>query len=175
MRRLGSATWVPDGKQLVYAGIESGHAPRIYVRTIPSGAPRPITPEGFFTPGMTRTVSPDGRSTFAVSQKDGSTWIFPIDGGQARRLDTMDAIRDRPVRWTADGRGLYIRNWKTLPFQLSRLDLESGARAAWKQVAPSDPAGAEDTPMMRLSADGQTCVYSLARKLSTLYVVDGLR
>ena len=79
------------------------------------------------------------------------------------------------MRWTADGRGLYIRKWKTLPFQLSRLDLESGARVRVEAVAPSDPAGAEDTPMMRLSADGRTCVYPSHRKLSTLYVVDGLR
>ena len=39
----GSSTWFPDGKQILYAGIESGHAPRIYVRGSPPAhrAPSP--------------------------------------------------------------------------------------------------------------------------------------
>ena len=79
------------------------------------------------------------------------------------------------MRWTEDGRGIYIREWKVLPFQIFRLDLASGARVPWKRVVPSDPAGARDTPLVRLSADGGTCAYTLYRKLSALYVVDGLR
>jgi Tol biopolymer transport system component len=169
------AAWFPDGKQILYAGVEPGHRPRIYVRGIPTGAPRAVTPEGFFSPGMTRNVSPDGRSFLAVSSDDGSTWIFSLDGGQPRRVGAVDPARERPMRWTEDGRSIYIREWKVMPFQIFRLDLASGARIPWKRIVPSDPAGARDTPLARLSADGGTCAFTLYRKLSTLYVVDGLR
>jgi Tol biopolymer transport system component len=124
---------------------------------------------------MTRNVSPDGRSFLAVSSDDGSTWIFSLDGGQPRRVGAVDPARERPMRWTEDGRSIYIREWKVMPFQIFRLDLASGARIPWKRIVPSDPAGARDTPLARLSAYGGTCAFTLYRKLSTLYVVDGLR
>ncbi len=174
-RAMLSVSWSPDGKQILYGGVEPGHRPRVYSRAIPSGAPRPVTPEGFFTPGMTRTISPDGRSFLAVNSDDGSTWIFSLDGGEPRRIEAIDRASERPVRWTEDGRGIYIREWKVMPFLISRLDLASGARVPWKRIAPSDLAGATDSPLVRLSADGQTCAYSLFRKLSALYLVDGLR
>ncbi len=175
VRRLMAASFFPDGKRILYAGIEPGHSTRIYVREIPSGAPRPITPEGFVDPGVTRNVSPDGRFMFATRQQDESTWIFPIAGGEGRRVEGISPNRERAIRWTADGRGLYVRNWKGLPLQISRLDLASGARTPWKRIEPADLAGAEDTPLVRLSGDGEICLYTLSRKLSTLYVVDGLR
>ena len=124
---------------------------------------------------MTRSVSPDGRFAVAIRDDDGSTWIFPIGEGESRRVEAIEAGRERPIRWTEDGRGIYVRTWKGLPFQIFRVDLASGARVPWKRIAPSDLAGAEDTPMVRLSANGEICLYTFSRKLSTLYVVDGLR
>jgi Tol biopolymer transport system component len=174
-RPLLLASWFPDGKRIVYGGVEPGHQPRLYVRDIPAGSPRPVTPEGYFAPGLTRNVSPDGRFVLAVRTDDGSTWIFPVEGGEPRRIEAIDPAHERPVRWTEDGRGVYVRQWKVMPFEIFRLDLASGARVPWRRIAPSDPAGAEDSPLVHLSADGETCAYSLNRKLSALYVVDGLR
>jgi Tol biopolymer transport system component len=175
VRRMMFTSWSPDGKRILFTGVEPGHRPRLYVRDIPSGLPRPVTPEGFFSQGMTRTISPDSRLVLGVSSEDGSTWVFPIDGGQARRVEAIDPVRERPVRWTEDGRGIYVRESRVLPFQIFRVDLASGARVPWKRIAPSDSAGAEDSPLVRLSADGSVCAYSLFRKLSALYVLDGLK
>ncbi|HEY1435644.1 MAG TPA: hypothetical protein VGG65_09730, partial [Thermoanaerobaculia bacterium] len=170
--------WVsffPDGKHILFEGVEPGRGPRLYVQEIPAGVPRSITPEGFTLTAMTRAVSPDGRSALAVGAEDGATWIWPVHGGQARRVDAIDPKRERPVRWTADGQGLYVREWHVLPFEISRLDLSTGRKTPWKRIAPSDPAGTADTPLVRLSADGDACLYSMDRKLFELYVVDGLR
>ena len=175
LRWLPSVSWFPDGKRILSVGVEPGHRPRLYVREIPSGPPRPVTPEGFTWQSVSRAVSPDNRLALATRQDDNSTWILPIDGGEPRRVEQIDPRRERPMRWTEDGRGLYIREWKVLPFQIFRLDLASGTRTPWKRITASDPAGAEDTPRVRLSADGKTCAYTLFRKLSALYVVDGLR
>ena len=175
VKRLLTASWFPDGTRILFGGIEAGHGPRLYVQELASGSQRPLTPEGFISTAMTRAVSPDGRFALAVSAEDGATWIFPVDGGAARRVDAVDPKRERPVRWSADGRGIYVREWRVLPYQITLLDVATGARTPWKRIAPSDPAGASETPLTRLSGDGRTCLYSLVRKLSDLYVVDGLR
>ena len=175
VRRLLSASWSPDGKRIVISGTEPGHGVRLYVRDIPRGAPRPITPEGFILWGMTRAVSPDGRLVLAGAVADGSTWIFPIDGGAPRRLDAISARSERPIRWTEDGRGVYVREFQVLPYEIFRLDLETGRREPWRRIAAADPAGAEGAPPAHLSADGRTCLYTLTRKLSTLYILEGLR
>ncbi len=172
---LVNASWFPDGKRILFAGVEPGHRPRLYVQEVPGGLPRPVTPEGFLTIGMSRAVSPDNRLALAVSSEDGATWIFPIEGGEPRRIDAIQSTREHPLRWTGDGQGVYFRERRVLPFQIYRLDIATEARTPWKRIAPTDLAGAADTPNVRLSADGKVCVYSLARKLSTLYTLDGLR
>ena len=174
VQRTLSVSWFPDGQRFLFTGIEPGHRPRVYVRDVPRGMPRPITPEGFVTQGMSRAVSPDGRFALAIAA-DGATWIFTVDGGESRRVDAIDPKGERPLRWTADGRGLYVRQWEVLPFEIVLLDLATGKRTPWRSIAPPDPAGAEPPPLVRLSADGRTCVYSPLRKLSTLYVLEGLR
>jgi serine/threonine protein kinase len=175
VQRFVSVSFFPNGKRILEPGAEPGHGPRLYVRELPSGATRPVTPEGFWTPGMTRAVSPDGKSVLAVAQADGATWILPIEGGQPRRIDAIDPARERPIRWTEDGLAVYAREWNVLPYQIIRVELATGKREPWKRITSSDPAGAEASPPLRLSANGKVCLYSVYRKLSTLYVIEGLK
>jgi len=175
VRRLLSASWFPDGKRILLAGVEPGHGPRLYVQEVPHGTPRPVTPEGFYTLGMTRAVSPDARFVLALNVTDGATWVFPVDGGEPRRLDGIDPKRERPIRWTQDGRAVYAREFQTIPFEIFRVDLATGRREPWKRIVATDPAGVDAVPPARLSADGKVFLYSLGRKLSTLYVLDGLK
>jgi eukaryotic-like serine/threonine-protein kinase len=175
VRRLGTASWFPDGRRILFVGVEPGHGPRLCVQEVGETVPRPITPEGFILLAMSKAVSPDGRFALCVRVNDGSTWIYPTGEGAPRRVDAIDPLRERPLRWTEDGRGVYFRQWRILPFQIFRLDLETGQRTPWRRIAPSDLAGTEDSPLVKLSADGKVCAYSMSRKLSTLYVLDGLK
>ncbi|MGA7322003.1 MAG: hypothetical protein WBW98_15940 [Candidatus Sulfotelmatobacter sp.] len=59
--------------------------------------------------------------------------------------------------------------------QITRVDLATGRRQPFKEIAPADPAGAQSIPSMRFSADGKSYAYALGRFLSDLYVVDGLK
>jgi eukaryotic-like serine/threonine-protein kinase len=43
---LISASFLPDGKHIVYPAREAGHGTRAWLQDISGGAPRPITPEG---------------------------------------------------------------------------------------------------------------------------------
>ena len=62
--------------------------------------------------------------------------------------------------------------------RIDRVEIPSGKRTPWKQLAPLDLAGV-DTPgrggFFAVTPDGRTYAYSYERSLSTLYLVDGLR
>ena len=64
---------------------------------------------------------------------------------------------------------------RVLPARITRVDLATGRREAWKELVPPDPAGAQSIPSIRFSADGKSYAYSVSRVLSDLYVVDGLK
>jgi hypothetical protein len=68
-----------------------------------------------------------------------------------------------------------VRQVEVLPYEIFRLDLATGRREPWRRIAAADPAGAIADPPLHMSADGRTCVYSLGRKLSTLYDLEGLK
>jgi hypothetical protein len=125
---------------------------------------------------MSEVVSPDGRLALGVRTTDGATLILPTDGSEAPRVvAAVDAKRERPIRWTEDGRGLFVREVDAFPFEIFRIDLASGEKTSWMRIAPADLAGAWLTPLVRLSADGTVCAYSMQRRLSELYLLDGLR
>ena len=181
-----AASWFPDGKRILFSGAEPGHATRLYVRDLEGGSVRPISPEGFFLMAMSKAVSPDGRLALGAAQRrrqegdarfpDGATVILPTDGsGSPRVVSGVDAKREAAVRWTEDGRGIFVFERGVLPFEIFKVDLATGARTPWMRIAPADLAGVSVTPLVRLSADGAVCVYSMQRLLSELYLLDGLR
>jgi Tol biopolymer transport system component len=158
---------------------------RLYVRDLEGGAVRPISPEGFFASAMSKAISPDGRLALGAAQgprregdalfPDRATVILLTDGsGPPRVAPGVDAKREAAIRWTEDGRGIFVFERAAIPFDIFKVDLATGARTPWMRIAPADLAGASVTPLVRLSADGTVCAYSLQRLLSELYLLDGL-
>ena len=81
-----------------------------------------------------------------------------------------------PVRFTPDGRALYVLTRGDGPrAEIHRIELASGDRRLWKELAPPDPVGVYGVPRVLLSADGGSYVYSYVRLLDELFLVDGLR
>lgn len=127
-------------------------------------------------------VSPDGgRVAF---------WHHPTRGDNLASLDVIDVagkhdslgngaasagIDDIPIRWTADGKGLYLQRGPGVPGRIDLLDVASGKRRPWKELAPPDPAGVLTIGPILLSDDGQSYVYSYRRMADDLYLVEGLR
>jgi hypothetical protein len=68
-----------------------------------------------------------------------------------------------------------VREGRGTPARLIRLDLETGRRTLWKDLAPADPAGLQGITSIAITPDGQTCAYSVGRTLSQLYLVEGLK
>jgi Tol biopolymer transport system component len=164
--------WLPDGKRVLLAGTEPGHSTRLYVRDL-EGKSRPVIPADIRLSFTGISVSPDGRLVTAVTP-DGSAAVFSIESGQSRPVPGLEP-GELPVQWSEDGHSLYVLKPQGLPARLFRLDLETGQRALWKEIAPSDPAGVFGVDPIRLTRDGKAYVYSYRRLLSDLYLVEGLK
>ena len=161
------ARWLPDGKSIVFAASEAGHAPRTYLQDLKGGLPRPITSEGI---AGTR-VSPDGRFVAAVSS-DQRLYVCPIMGGSPRLVTEL--LPDEQVfQWTPDGRFLYVGQPGTSQ-RVSRIELGTGRRVPWKTLSVPDPAGVA-VQWVCLTPDGRSYAYFYIRFLDDLYLVTGLK
>ena len=168
-----AAGWLPDGRTVIVAGAEAGHASRIYVRNVEGGAARPITPEGIRIAFNGIAVSPDGKFVAAIDPQSRPV-LYPVAGGPPRPVAGVEP-GELPVRFDSTGALFVVSPVGVLPAQVTRVDVASGRREAWKQLTPLDPAGVFSIDPVRLSADGKSYVYSYRRLLSELFLVDGLR
>jgi serine/threonine protein kinase len=168
-----AATWLPDSKTIVFAGSEPGHRLRLYVQSIDGGAPRAISPDGVVAalPGF--AVSPDGKAVAAIGPER-KAMIFPIDGGPARAIAGV-ADGEFPLRFSSDGRFLYLWKRGDVPARVTRLEVESGKRETWKDLLPADPSGVERISNVLVTPDGKGYAYCFTRLLSDLFVVEGLK
>jgi hypothetical protein len=69
--------WLPDGKQILFAGNQAGHAARCFIQNIDGGMPHAVTPEGI---GYCQ-ISPDGKLVAASDMKLGAVQLYPVEGG----------------------------------------------------------------------------------------------
>lgn len=161
--------FMPDGKSVVFSGIESGHLPRSYIQNIQGGPARPITPEGLL--GV--FASPDGRYLVGKKQ-DESSVIYDIQHGESRVIPGIK-WQLLPAGWSLDSRYLYLYTRSVPPSKVWRLDMAAGRETLVKQLSPTDPAGILEIYKVKLTPDEKTFAYSYDRYLSELYIVDGLR
>jgi eukaryotic-like serine/threonine-protein kinase len=163
------AAWLPDSKTIVFTATEPGHGPRTYLLDIQGGTPRTLTPEG--TAGT--LVTPDGKHLVASDVKH-QIWLYPIAGGDPQRLNVTLGSEDFMAGLSTDGKRLLVV-MPGIPAKIERVDLSTGRREPWKEIAPADPAGVQSNAGIKFSADGKSYAYSTLRILSDLYVVDGLK
>jgi Tol biopolymer transport system component len=168
---ISAANWMPDGKRILFLASEPGRGARIYVRDMPEGKPRAITPPGYRF--FIRTISPDGKFV-SVQGPDRKLYLYPLDGGEPKSLEGLTAA-DTPVGWTADGRALYVFRRDEMPVKVYRFDVSTGKRELWREIAPSDGAGVTQIARVYPTPDGKAYIYSFSRVLSDLYVVEGIK
>jgi DNA-binding winged helix-turn-helix (wHTH) protein len=163
--------WLPDGRRILFVASEGGKPSRIFVQDVGGGAPRPVTPEGVAAGGC--RVTPDGRYVAATPVGSSLSRMYPVDGGEPRPIPGLEP-GDQPLRWEAGGRRLYVRRG-VLPVKILRIDLGTGRRDPWRDLAPPDPAGVKALGRIVVTPDGGAYAYNYPRFLSDLYVVENLR
>jgi eukaryotic-like serine/threonine-protein kinase len=167
----GGSGWLFDGKKVVFAAIEKGHGPRIYIQDIDGGAARAITPEQTVIRAATNPVSPDGKLVLGMHTA-GRASLYPVEGGEAVPVTGLEA-GDAPVQWSSDGRSLYVHKRQEIPNKVWLLDLSSGARRPWRDISPSESV--TGVSRLLITRDGKSYVYGTQRVLSELYLIEGLK
>jgi Tol biopolymer transport system component len=162
------AKWLPDGKRIFFVGREAGHLNRCYVQQIDSGVPKPITPEGV----TCWNVSPDGKSIIGFDKTHAG--IYSVDGVEKPRpIPGLDS--DEIAGWGVDGKSLYVYPSGAFSMKVSSLDITTGRKEFLRDVLPNDAAGIYTPPLIILTPDGKSYVYTVRRVLMDLYMVDGLK
>ena len=106
---------------------------------------------------------------------DGRNWfIQSLAGGEPRAIQ---GVRPGEVvlGWSADGLAIFVRSgWSLLPLVLTRLDLATGARRQVLTAMPPDPAGHLVTLGVFVTPDAGAFAFTYGKKLTELYLVEGL-
>jgi len=167
---LSGAALHPDGRRIVVIASLPGKGRRFWVRDLPSGPPRAISPEGFDTTG--HPISADGKWIVGFRDWSENLFLFPIDGGEPREIP--NSLRLDPIRWAPDGT-LFVAESGTLPKRVDRLDVVTGARTLVRELAPPEGENAISVSNPVMTADGRYYAYSYSRAAtSDLYLIDGL-
>ncbi len=169
---LFNGAFCPDGKRLVVtAGPELRRA-RLYAWDFESGAPRPISSEADWGPFV--LVSPDGRWVAAKSLTSGGIMLVGVEGGQERPLPGREE-GDGPRRWSPDGRWLFVERTEVQPPRVDRIDVRTGERHLWREIAPADLTGVMRIESVIPTPDGRGYAYEYFAALHSLYLAEGLR
>jgi predicted Ser/Thr protein kinase len=162
--------WLANGKQFVFSGNEPGHGLRLYVESSEGGKAQPISPEGV---NDTFAVSPNSQFA-AATGPDGKLYLYPVAGGEPR-LVTGAEQGEAATGWTADSNSLFVFHFGEIPERVTQINLATGQRKPWKDLAPADAAGLTNLRGLLMAADGKSYVYGYVRTLSDLYLVEGLK
>ena len=166
------ANFFPDGGRVLVSGNEPERGGRLFVQDVRGGAPRPITPEGVQIL-FQQAVSPDGKSIVARGP-DGRFAVYPAEPGEPRPVPGLgqDEI---PIRWTRDGRSLFVTRLSEPPGAIDVVEVESGRRTPWRQYQPADPTGIEQIGPAVISPDEKSFVYSYRHTRDDLYLATGMK
>lgn len=166
------ADFLPDGTGLLIAGNRPDSGSQVFALDLDGGNLRAITPEGIGFHYEGGAVAPDG-STLATIGPEGGIELYPIGEGEPQSV-AGSRLGDIPIQWSPDGRFLFVYRLEGLPARVERIDLISGTREIWIELAPADAAGVFNIDMLHMTRDGRSYIYSYRRMLTSLFIVDGL-
>jgi len=165
------ASWFPDGKQILFTGLNSNSQFRSYIQDILGGPPQPITEDGM----VALMVSPDGKQILSLARE--RFYLSPIDGRTSTPIPGI-ATGETPLRWSSDGRALYLCDSEDLTSKIYRLDLSTGRKELRKELVP-DPVGFvefEDWQGgIQITPDGRSYVYTYWTALRDLFLAEGMK
>jgi Tol biopolymer transport system component len=165
-----AGSWFRDGRSVLVCGHEPGHASRCFVQAVSGGPPRALTTEGT-TAGV---VSPDGRFVVARATSGDQFALYPTSGGAPTTLPSLTK-NDTVLRWSTDGRFLWVRHRAEGRIPIERFDLETGRHESILEIVPGEAAGLLEIMRVSLADDPSAYAYDYWESFSHLFVVEGAR
>lgn len=165
------AGFFPDGKRIIFAANRFDCGTQIYIQNVGGGKPVCLTPnvEGVKI-DWNKTISPDGEYA-ALKNPDRALSLYRIADGTSSPLKNL-AKDYSVVRWTANGKQLFLRREREFPAVVYQYDLAAATLEKHSEITPKDAAGVRQIVQLKLTPDGETCVYSFKRESSDLYLME---
>ena len=161
--------WGPGADSALACGTMPGHVPRCYLRTTSAAAWRPVTDDG----ADHAFVSPDGHLVLTTSP-NGSNRLYDLRTGSARPVHGLRAA-DRVLRWSPDGKALWVWQTDTLSVVIERVDIATDRRAHLTTIIPLGGGGLRSTADIGLADDPRIYSYSSVVQRSRLFVIEDAR
>jgi len=77
--------------------------------------------------------------------------------------------------WGPDSASFLVWDRNKIPADVDRIDIATGRRTRVVTLQPPDPVGIAGLPTLQMTPDGTAYTYNVVRRLSELYLVDGLK
>ncbi|HEX8895539.1 MAG TPA: hypothetical protein VF783_19580, partial [Terriglobales bacterium] len=171
---VGLATFLSDGKSVIYPAREGDHPARMWLQDFNGGAPRAISSEGV----IGRSLSPDDKWVLVYRRESGTgkvhIEILSMEHGKTEEITGLRPA-DFPLGWTSDGQ-LYVagRDNPRSALHVEKLNPHTGARAPWRDLSTAPIGGILPDPPY-ITPDGTTYGFDYRIHLSDLYTVTGVR
>ena len=162
--------WTPDSRTIVFAARGPSGTLRLHAQGIDGRPVRKVAAPALR--GSRRFPVDPGGDRVAVSVADGALAFVRLDDGVTEAVP--GSLRgDRALTWSTDGEWLYVRRGRSTVIE--RVDVKTGVRETAVELRNSDATGAMGPLSPVITPDGRYYAYVYARRLSDLYVVEGLR
>jgi serine/threonine protein kinase len=166
------ADWFPDGTSLCLTASEPGQGVRLYRLDLKTGAWSRISDDqasGF----QEARVSRDGRSAVTLGS-EGEFVLYLVEDGSRQSLPGIPP-HARIIHFGQDDQSIFYFLRGQVPAPVYCLNLATGERTHWADIAPPSPAGVVTLTRVIMTPDAETFVYSYPRFLTNLYTVTGLQ
>ncbi|HET9252021.1 MAG TPA: WD40 repeat domain-containing serine/threonine protein kinase [Candidatus Eisenbacteria bacterium] len=170
--RVQWADWFPDGNSLCLTASEPGQGIRLYRLDLKSGRWTRVSDDEASGYQEAR-VSRDGRSAVTLGT-EGEFILYSVEDGSKRSLPGIPA-HARIVHFAQDDQSIFYFLRGQMPAPIYRLNLVTGERTHWVDLAPPSPAGVVTLTRIMMTPNAETFVYSYPRFLTDLYTVTGLQ
>lgn len=166
---IPAVTWFPDSQRILFSAKEAGRDVRAFVLDIRGGLARPVTPEG-----ISGTILTSDGATLLVYDSRQKAFLYPLNGRAPKPLEFLTP-EYQALRFSADGRALFVLKRNERSARVWRLDLATGHFGIWRDIPFADPAGLMAVRAIRITPDGKSLAYLIYRDLSELYLAEGLK
>jgi hypothetical protein len=145
-----------------------------------------IAPVDF--PGRVGTIlgqypqSPDGRSMLLVDEESS---VLPEERLFQFMLFEQEGAPPKPAKgnlrteaaagWAENCQDVFLYDRNAIPATVVRWNPRTGARSPFLQIMPADPSGVWGISNLTITPSGRAYAYSVVRKLSDLYLIEGLK
>jgi len=169
-----------EGKVALFWGSRAGSPFTMFALDLDKHSYRPISKKNVSLFLFEAALSPDERwlacidSSVTTALGTNPIYVIHPDGTGARSFDLLkrgEAISG----WGPDSASLDVWNRGRVPADIERVNLASGRRTLLFRVVPSDAAGVNGIQGVLVGQGGKTYAYNIVRKLSELYLVQGLK